>query len=128
VTNCKPGSATPPLPGISAKIVDDDDDLGRAVEGAEQTTGYLVLDEPWPAMPRGIWGDAERFKETYWSRFAERQGWYIAGDGARYGTDGEIWVLGRIDDEMNVSGWRVPAERVQSVLESCSPMWGEKGR
>ena len=66
-------------------------------------TGYLVLDQPWPSMLRGIWGDPERFKETYWSRYAE-QGWYFAGDGARVDSDGNIWVLGRIDDVMNVSG------------------------
>ena len=93
-----------PLPGISAKIVDDDgNELAPGTDHGEQASGYLVLDQPWPAMLRGIWGDPERFKETYWSRFAE-QGWYFAGDGARYGKDGEIWVLGRIDDVMNVSG------------------------
>ena len=113
VTDCKPGSAMRALPGISAKIVDDDgNDL---TPGGEQETGYLVLDEPWPAMLRGIWGDPERFKETYWSRFAE-QGWYFAGDGARYGSDGEVWVLGRIDDVMNVSGHRISTAEVESAL------------
>jgi acetyl-CoA synthetase len=116
VTDCKPGSAMRPLPGISAKIVDDDgNEVERATEGGEPVTGYLVLDKPWPSMLRGIWGDPERFKETYWARFAE-QGWYFAGDGARYGKDGEIWVLGRIDDVMNVSGHRISTAEVESAL------------
>jgi acetyl-CoA synthetase len=116
VTECKPGSAMRPLPGISAKIVDDDgNDLAPGTDHGEQASGYLVLDKPWPAMLRGIWGDPERFKETYWSRFAE-QGWYFAGDGARYGKDGEIWVLGRIDDVMNISGHRISTAEVESAL------------
>jgi len=116
VTNCKPGSAMRPLPGISAKIVDDDGtELEPAADGGEHVTGYLVLDKPWPAMLRGIWGDPERFRETYWARFAE-QGWYFAGDGARYGSDGEVWVLGRIDDVMNVSGHRISTAEVESAL------------
>jgi len=116
VTACKPGSAMRPLPGISAKIVDDDgNELAPGTDHGEQANGYLVLDKPWPAMLRGIWGDPERFKETYWSRFAE-QGWYFAGDGARYGSDGEIWVLGRIDDVMNISGHRISTAEVESAL------------
>ena len=116
VTDCKPGSAMRPLPGISAKIVDDDgNELAPGTDHGEQASGYLVLDKPWPAMLRGIWGDPERFKETYWSRFAE-QGWYFAGDGARYGKDGEIWVLGRIDDVMNISGHRISTAEVESAL------------
>ena len=116
VTDCKPGSAMRPLPGISAKIVDDDgNELENTPDHGEHTTGYLVLDKPWPAMLRGIWGDEERFRETYWSRFAE-QGWYFAGDGARYGSDGEIWVLGRIDDVMNISGHRISTAEVESAL------------
>jgi len=116
VTACKPGSAMRPLPGISAKIVDDDgNQLEPSADHGEHTTGYLVLDQPWPSMLRGIWGDPERFKDTYWSRFAE-QGWYFAGDGARYGSDGEIWVLGRIDDVMNVSGHRISTAEVESAL------------
>ena len=116
VTTCKPGSAMRPLPGISARIVDDEgNELPPATEHGEHVTGYLVLDKPWPAMLRGIWGDPERFVETYWSRFAER-GWYFAGDGARYGSDGEIWVLGRIDDVMNVSGHRISTAEVESAL------------
>ena len=116
VTSCKPGSAMRALPGISAKIVDDDgNELKPSADFGEHATGYLVLDKPWPAMLRGIWGDPERFRETYWSRFAE-QGWYFAGDGARYGMDGEIWVLGRIDDVMNVSGHRISTAEVESAL------------
>jgi len=116
VTDCKPGSAMRPLPGISAKIVDDDgNEVEPATEGSEPVTGYLVLDKPWPSMLRGIWGDPERFKETYWSRFAE-QGWYFAGDGARYDADGNIWVLGRIDDVMNISGHRISTAEVESAL------------
>ena len=116
ITDCKPGSAMRPLPGISAKIVDDDgNELAPGTDHGEQASGYLVLDKPWPAMLRGIWGDPERFQETYWSRFAE-QGWYFAGDGARYGKDGEIWVLGRIDDVMNISGHRISTAEVESAL------------
>ena len=116
ITAAKPGSAMTPLPGISAKIVDDDgNQLEPGTGHGEQVSGYLVLDKPWPSMLRGIWGDPDRFKETYWSRFAE-QGWYFAGDGARYGSDGEIWVLGRIDDVMNVSGHRISTAEVESAL------------
>ncbi|MGB0964253.1 MAG: acetate--CoA ligase [Mycobacterium sp.] len=116
VTDCKPGSAMRPLPGISAKIVDDDgNELAPGTDHDEPVTGYLVLDKPWPSMLRGIWGDPERFRETYWSRFAE-QGWYFAGDGARYGSDGEIWILGRIDDVMNISGHRISTAEVESAL------------
>ncbi|WNG88036.1 acetate--CoA ligase [Mycobacterium sp. ITM-2016-00317] len=116
VTVCKPGSAMRALPGISAKIVDDDgNELEPSPDHGEHTTGYLVLDQPWPAMLRGIWNDPERFTETYWARFA-KQGWYFAGDGARYGSDGEIWVLGRIDDVMNISGHRISTAEVESAL------------
>ena len=116
VTAAKPGSAMTPLPGISAKVVDDDgNELQPGADEAEHATGYLVLDRPWPSMLRGIWGDPERFKETYWSRFAE-QGWYFAGDGARYDSDGNIWVLGRIDDVMNISGHRISTAEVESAL------------
>jgi acetyl-CoA synthetase len=116
VTATKAGSAMTPLPGISAKIVDDDgNQLQPGADHGEQPNGYLVLDQPWPSMLRGIWGDPERFKETYWSRFAE-QGWYFAGDGARYDADGNIWVLGRIDDVMNISGHRISTAEVESAL------------
>jgi len=117
VAAAKPGSAMTPLPGISAKIVDDNGiELSPpSTDEGEHTTGYLVLDQPWPSMLRGIWGDPDRFRETYWSKFAE-QGWYFAGDGARYDQDGAIWVLGRIDDVMNVSGHRLSTAEVESAL------------
>ncbi|MFT4199799.1 acetate--CoA ligase [Gordonia sp. (in: high G+C Gram-positive bacteria)] len=112
VTATKPGAAMRPMPGISARIVDDE---GNDTPRGEQ--GYLVLDQPWPSMLLGIWGDDDRFRETYWSRFAE-QGWYFAGDGARYDSDGALWVLGRVDDVMNVSGHRISTSEVESALVS----------
>ncbi|MFB9906245.1 acetate--CoA ligase [Allokutzneria oryzae] len=112
VTACKPGSAMGPLPGIGAKVVDE---AGVAV--GKGGGGYLVLDQPWPAMLRGIWGDEERFRDTYWSRFAD-QGFYFAGDGAKYDDDGAIWLLGRVDDVMNVSGHRISTTEVESALVS----------
>ena len=114
VTHAKPGSAMRPLPGISAAVVDDS---GTRVGNGEG--GYLVIDKPWPSMLRGIWGDTERYKETYWSRFAE-QGFYFAGDGAKYDDDGSIWLLGRVDDVMNVSGHRISTTEVESALVSHS--------
>jgi acetyl-CoA synthetase len=117
VAAAKPGSAMRPLPGISARIVDDDGNQlsPPSTDEGEHVTGYLVLDQPWPSMLRGIWGDPERYRETYWSKFAE-QGWYFAGDGARYDSDGSIWILGRIDDVMNVSGHRISTAEVESAL------------
>ncbi|RSM66860.1 acetate--CoA ligase [Amycolatopsis sp. WAC 01376] len=112
VTATKPGSAQRALPGISAKVVDD-----QGVEVGNGGGGYLVLDKPWPGMLRGIWGDEERFRETYWSRFAD-QGYYFAGDGAKYDTDGDVWLLGRVDDVMNVSGHRISTTEVESALVS----------
>jgi acetyl-CoA synthetase len=112
VTATKPGSAQRPLPGISAKVVDD-----QAEEVGKGGGGYLVLDQPWPSMLRGIWGDDERYQETYWSRFADR-GYYFAGDGAKYDADGDIWLLGRVDDVMNVSGHRISTTEVESALVS----------
>ena len=100
------------LPGISAEVVDDD---GKPVANGEG--GYLVLTEPWPAMLRTIWGDDERFKDTYWSRFKE-QGYYFAGDGAKLDEDGDIWLLGRVDDVMNVSGHRLSTTEIESALVS----------
>ena len=116
VAAAKPGSAMRPLPGISAKIVDDHgDELVPGIHHGEHVSGYLVLDQPWPSMLRGIWGDPERYVETYWSRFAE-QGWYFAGDSAYYDRDGAIWVVGRIDDVMNVSGHRLSSAELESAL------------
>ncbi|MET8427882.1 acetate--CoA ligase [Nocardia sp. NPDC004860] len=113
VAAAKPGAAMTPLPGISAKVVDEE---GNPVSlGETEANGYLVLDEPWPSMLRGIWGDNERYKDTYWSRYAEK-GWYFAGDGAKLDTDGDLWVLGRVDDVMNVSGHRISTAEVESAL------------
>jgi acetyl-CoA synthetase len=110
VTATKPGSAMRPLPGISGKVVDD-----NAKEVGLGHGGYLILDKPWPSMLRGIWGEEERYKETYWSRFNEV---YFAGDGAKIDTDGAIWLLGRVDDVMNVSGHRISTTEVESALVS----------
>ncbi|UGT52929.1 acetate--CoA ligase [Nocardia asteroides] len=113
VTAAKPGAAMAPLPGISAKVVDEE---GKPVElGETEANGYLVLDKPWPSMLRGIWGDMERYRATYWERYAE-QGWYFAGDGAKLDADGDLWVLGRVDDVMNVSGHRISTAEVESAL------------
>jgi acetyl-CoA synthetase len=112
VTVAKPGSATRPLPGVSADVVDYD---GQSVPNGGG--GFLVLTEPWPAMLRGIWGDDARYRETYWSRFAE-QGYYFAGDGAKKDDDGDLWLLGRVDDVMNVSGHRISTTEVESALVS----------
>lgn len=110
VTACKPGSAMGALPGIGMAVVDD-----KATPVGNGGGGYLVLTEPWPSMLRGIWGDPERFKETYWSRFP---GMYFAGDGAKLDDDGAIWLLGRVDDVMNVSGHRISTTEVESALVS----------
>jgi acetyl-CoA synthetase len=110
VSTTKPGSALRPLPGINAEVVDEE--ANPVPNGGG---GYLVLTEPWPAMLRGIWGDDERYKETYWSRF---EGLYFAGDGAKKDEDGDIWLLGRVDDVMNVSGHRISTTEVESALVS----------
>ncbi|QNI08885.1 acetate--CoA ligase [Mycobacterium kubicae] len=116
VAAAKPGSAMSPLPGISAKIVDDHGaPLEAGPDEGEHVSGYLVLDQPWPSMLRGIWGDPDRYRETYWSKFADK-GYYFAGDGARFDSDGAIWVLGRIDDVMNISGHRISTAEVESAL------------
>nr|WP_028785753.1 acetate--CoA ligase [Terracoccus sp. 273MFTsu3.1] len=112
VTKLEPGSAQKPIPGISAEILDDE---GKPFTTPEQV-GYLVLTKPWPSMLRGIWGDPERYKETYWSRFGEK--YYFAGDGAKYDADGNIWLLGRVDDVMNVSGHRLSTAEIESALVS----------
>ncbi len=112
VTNLEPGSAQRPVPGISAEILDD---LGEPLTEPEKV-GYLVLTQPWPGMLRGLWGDPERYKETYWSRFGPE--YYFAGDGAKYDADGNIWLLGRVDDVMNVSGHRLSTAEIESALVS----------
>ncbi|MGK9222201.1 MULTISPECIES: acetate--CoA ligase [unclassified Microbacterium] len=110
VTEAKPGSAQVPLPGISIDVVDE-----KAQHVGNGNGGLLVITEPWPSMLRGIWGDPERYKETYWDKFAE-QGYYFAGDGARLDEDGDIWLLGRVDDVMNVSGHRLSTAEIESAL------------
>ncbi|KQW06432.1 acetyl-coenzyme A synthetase [Leifsonia sp. Root4] len=107
LTDLKPGAAQVPIPGIEVEVLDDD---GKKLE---EGGGLLVINEPWPAMLRGIWGDPERFKETYWDKF---QGKYFAGDGARLDEDGDIWLLGRVDDVMNVSGHRLSTAEIESSL------------
>ena len=108
VTTTKPGSATFPLPGIGAEIVD-----GAGNKVPEGGGGYLVLTRPWPSMLRGIYGDPERYRETYWSRFP---GMYFAGDGAKRDADGYFWLLGRVDDVMNIAGHRLSTIEVESAL------------
>ncbi|MDP9398324.1 MAG: acetate--CoA ligase [Actinomycetota bacterium] len=110
VTSLKPGSAQTPLPGIVAEVIDD---AGEPVKPGE--SGYLVLTQPWPSMLRNIWGESERYAETYWSRFPGR---YFAGDGAKLDEDGDVWLLGRVDDVMNVSGHRISTAEVESALVS----------
>ena len=110
VTATKPGSAMGALPGIVAKVVDDEAKVVGKGGG-----GYLVLTEPWPSMLRGIWGSDERYRETYWSRF---DGKYFAGDGAKLDEDGAIWLLGRVDDVMLVSGHNISTTEVESSLVS----------
>jgi acetyl-CoA synthetase len=109
-TTTKPGSATFPIPGISAEILDEKGEPVGIPGG-----GYLVLDQPWPAMLRGIWGDDARYRQTYWSRF---EGRYFAGDGAKRDEDGYYWLLGRVDDVMNISGHRISTTEVESALVS----------
>ncbi|MBO8194756.1 acetate--CoA ligase [Streptomyces oryzae] len=110
VTEAKPGSAQVPLPGIAATVVDDE-----ANEVPNGAGGYLVLTEPWPSMLRTIWGDDQRFLDTYWSRF---EGRYFAGDGAKKDEDGDVWLLGRVDDVMLVSGHNISTTEVESALVS----------
>ncbi len=110
VTASKPGSAMRPLPGIGADVVDD-----QANPVPNGGGGFLVLTEPWPSMLRGIWGDDERYQETYWSRF---EGLYFAGDGAKKDEDGDLWLLGRVDDVMLVSGHNISTTEVESALVS----------
>ena len=107
VTTLKPGSATFPLPGIGAEVVDES---GQSVSVGG---GYLTLTHPWPSMLRGIYRDPERYQQTYWSRFPGR---YFAGDGAKLDDDGYLWLLGRVDDVMNISGHRISTTEVESAL------------
>lgn len=116
VTESKPGSAMRPLPGIVAGVVNEKGEVLGNGKG-----GYLTLREPWPSMLRGVWGDNERYKETYWSQYP---GIYFAGDGAKLDDDGAIWLLGRVDDVMNISGHRISTTEVESALVS-NPMVAE---
>ncbi|HEX6365940.1 MAG TPA: acetate--CoA ligase [Agromyces sp.] len=108
IMDLTPGSAQAPIPGVEVDILTDD---GTPVDG--ENGGFLVITEPWPAMLRGIWGDPERFKQTYWAKYDDR---YFAGDGARRDEDGDIWLLGRVDDVMNVSGHRLSTTEIESSL------------
>jgi acetyl-CoA synthetase len=110
LTSTKPGAAMTPFPGISADVVRNDGTSAAPGEG-----GYLVVTEPWPSMLRGIWGNDQRYRDTYWSRFP---GVYFSGDGAKKDQDGDIWVLGRVDDVMNVSGHRISTTEVEHALVS----------
>ena len=108
ITATKPGAAMAPFPGIGVDVVDND---GRSVGNGQG--GYLVLTDPWPGMLRGIWGDPQRYAETYWSRFSGR---YFAGDGAKKDEDGDLWLLGRVDDVMNISGHRISTTEIEHAL------------
>jgi acetyl-CoA synthetase len=110
VTATKPGSCTQPLPGIEADIVDED---GRPVQGVE-AGGYLVIRKPWPSMLRTIWGDNDRYIDTYWAKFNNR--YYVAGDSAHRDADGFYWIMGRIDDVLNVAGHRLGTMEIESAL------------
>ena len=108
ITETKPGAAMRPFPGVSAEVVDNE---GQPVPNG--SGGFLVITEPWPGMLRGIWGDDQRYRDTYWSRF---EGVYFAGDGAKKDEDGDLWLLGRVDDGMNVSGHRISTTEIEHAL------------
>ena len=117
VTPLKPGSATKALPGLTVRVVDD--------AGEDAASGYIVIDGTWPAMARTVWGNPERYRDSYWARFAA-QGYFLAGDGAKLDDDGYVWLLGRIDDVINVSGHRLSTIEIESALVS-HPAVGEAG-
>jgi acetyl-CoA synthetase len=121
----KPGSATRPLPGLSARVVDD-----AGVEVPRGAGGYLVIDRPFPGLARTVWGDPQRYLDSYWRRFAghgaDGQGYFLAGDGAAYDADGDIWLLGRVDDVVNVAGHRLSTIEIESALVA-HPAVGEAG-
>jgi acetyl-CoA synthetase len=120
VSTLKPGSALGALPGLRTLVVDDDGN-----EVAHGSGGYLVIDGTWPGMARTVWGNPERFRDSYWARFADR-GYFFSGDGAKYDADGDIWLLGRVDDVINVSGHRLSTIEIESVLVA-HPLVGEAG-
>jgi acetyl-CoA synthetase len=108
VTSTKPGAAQVPLPGISIDVLSEE---GTHV--GPEAGGLLVVTQPWPSMLRGIWGDPDRYVDTYWSRFGDK---YFAGDGAHLDADHDIWLLGRVDDVMNVSGHRLSTMEIESAI------------
>ena len=108
ITATKPGAAMTPLPGITADVVDNEGNRSATARAATSSSP-----SPWPAMLRGIWGDPERYRQTYWSRFP---GVYFAGDGAKSDEDGDLWLLGRVDDVMNISGHRISTTEVEHAL------------
>jgi acetyl-CoA synthetase len=110
ITATKPGAAQVAIPGITVKVVGED-----GVELGNEESGFLTVSEPWPSMLRGIWGDSKRFQETYWDRFP---GKYFAGDGAKKDADGDIWILGRVDDVIKVAGHRLSSTEIESALVS----------
>jgi acetyl-CoA synthetase len=110
VTSTKPGSCTRPFPGIEADVVDES---GESVT-SPNTGGYLVVRKPWPSMLQTIWGDNQRYLETYWEKFSNR--FYLAGDSAHRDPDGYFWIMGRIDDVLNVAGHRLGTMEVESAL------------
>lgn len=116
VTSTKPGSAQVPVPGITIDVVSED---GTHV--GPEAGGLLVVTEPWPSMLRGIWGDPERYQETYWEKFGTQ---YFAGDGAHLDKDNDVWLLGRVDDVMNISGHRLSTMEIESALVA-HPMTAE---
>ena len=120
VTNLKPGSATLALPGLTVRIVDEE-----GIEVPFGSGGYIVIDGTWPAMARTVWRNPERYRDSYWKKYASR-GYFFAGDGAKYDDDGYIWLLGRIDDVINVSGHRLSTIEIESALVS-HPLVGEAG-
>jgi acetyl-CoA synthetase len=120
VATLKPGSALRALPGLRTLVVDDEGE--RVPNGAG---GYLVIDGAWPGMARTVWGDPARYRDSYWSRFADR-GYFFSGDGAKYDEDGDIWLLGRVDDVINVSGHRLSTIEIESSLVAHSAV-GEAG-
>lgn len=111
-TEFKPGCAARPLPGVSTRIVDD---AGKTVPPGVQ--GFIVVDAPGPAIARTVWGNPRRYYDSYWSQYVE-QGWFLAGDGAKYDADGDIWILGRVDDTLNVSGHLLSTIEIESALVS----------
>ncbi|MEJ3405791.1 acetate--CoA ligase [Rathayibacter sp. YIM 133350] len=120
VSTLKPGSSLRALPGLRTRVVDD-----SGADVPRGSGGYLVIDGTWPGMARTVWGDPERYRDSYWARFAER-GYFFSGDGAKYDDDGDIWLLGRVDDVINVSGHRLSTIEVESALVA-HPAVGEAG-